>query len=92
MSHAANLGMLEMIKVIASVGARDFQHAFDRALLQGELECAKWLHEHGAKLVPGIVMGACETLNPDGLSFLADLNAPFTNERRRSARAARVGA
>ena len=61
--------------------ARDFQHAFDRALLHGELECAKWLHEHGAKLVPGIVMGACETLNPEGLSFLADLNAPFTNER-----------
>src|SRR5262249_47353416 len=53
MSHAANLGRLEMIKAIASVGARDFQHAFDRALLQGELECAKWLHEHGAKLVPG---------------------------------------
>ncbi len=79
MSHAANLGRLEIIKAVAALGARDHQHAFDRALLQGKLESARWLHEHGAKLVPGIVMGACETLNPDGLGFLADLGAPFTN-------------
>ncbi len=81
MSHAANLGKLEMIQAIAPLGARDFQHAFDRALLQGELDCARWLHEHGAKLLPGIVMGACETLNPAGLSFLVELEAPFTDEK-----------
>jgi ankyrin repeat protein len=81
MSHAANLGRLDIIKAVADLGARDFQHAFDRALLQGQIECAKWLHEHGAKLAPGIVMGACETLNPAGLRFLSDSNAPFTNER-----------
>jgi hypothetical protein len=79
MSHAANLGKLEIIKSIAALGARDHQHAFDRALLQGQLESARWLHQHGAKLVPGIVMGACETLNPAGLRFLADLKAPFTD-------------
>lgn len=79
MSHAANLGRLEIIKAIAELGARDFQHAFDRALLQGNLECARWLHEHGAMLAPGLVMGCCETLNPAGLSFLADLGAPFTD-------------
>jgi hypothetical protein len=72
MSHAANLGQVEMVKTIAVLGARDFQHAFDRALLQGELECARWLHERGARLAPGIVMGCCETLNADGLSFLAE--------------------
>jgi hypothetical protein len=81
MSHAANLGRLEMIKAVASLGARDYQHAFDRALLQGKLECARWLHEQGAKLVPGIVMGTCETLNPAGLGFLADLGAPFTDAK-----------
>src|SRR5205085_4963200 len=70
MSHAANLGRLEIIKAVASLGARDYQHAFDRALLQGKLESARWLHEHGAKLTPGIVMGACETLNSAGLGFL----------------------
>src|SRR5436190_11525503 len=81
MSHAANLGRLEIIKAVASLGARDYQHAFDRALLQGKLECARWLHEHGAKLLPGIVMGTCETLNPAGLAFLADLGAPFTDTK-----------
>src|SRR6185503_10895087 len=79
MSHAANLGRLEIIKAVAELGARDFQHAFDRALLQGKLESARWLHEHGAKLEPGIVMGSCETLNPAGLGFLAELGAPFTD-------------
>jgi ankyrin repeat protein len=81
LSHAANLGRLEMVQAIAALGARDFQHAFDRALLQGKLDCARWLHQHGAKLVPGIVMGACETLNPDGLSLLAELKAPFTDAK-----------
>jgi hypothetical protein len=81
MSHAANLGRLEIIKAVAALGARDYQHAFDRAVLQGKLECARWLHEHGAKLEPGIVMGACETLNAAGLGFLADLGAPFTDDQ-----------
>ncbi|MEW6156114.1 MAG: ankyrin repeat domain-containing protein [Verrucomicrobiota bacterium] len=79
MSHAANLGKLEIIKAVAALGAKDYQHAFARAVLQGQLECARWLHEHGAKLMPGIVMGACETLNPAGLDFLAELRAPFTD-------------
>jgi hypothetical protein len=61
MSHAANLGQLEVIKACAGLGARDYQHAFDRALLQGRIECARWLHAHGAKLTSGIVMGSCET-------------------------------
>src|SRR5580765_5086252 len=77
MSHAANLGRLEIIKAVALLGAWDYDHAFDRALLQGKLESAKWLLENGAKLIPGIVMGACETLNADGLAFLAELKAPF---------------
>jgi hypothetical protein len=81
MSHAANLGRLEIIKAVAVLGARDHQHAFDRAVLQGKLESARWLHEQGAKLVPGIVMGACECLNPAGLGFLADLGAPFTDNK-----------
>jgi hypothetical protein len=81
MSHAANVGRLEIVQAIAALGARDFQHAFDRAILQGKIECARWLHAQGAKLVPGIVMGACETLNLDGLRFLAEAGAPFTDHR-----------
>src|SRR5207253_6707907 len=73
MSHAANLGRLEIVQAAAQLGAQDFQHAFDRALLQGKIECARWLHAQGAKLAPGIVMGSCETLNPAGMRFLAEL-------------------
>src|SRR5688572_15615029 len=81
MSHAANLGRLEIIKAIAGLGARDFQHAFDRALLQGKLETARWLHANGAKLAPGLAMGVCETLNADGLNFLVELGAPLTDAK-----------
>jgi hypothetical protein len=81
MSHAANLGRLEIIQAVSALGARDHQHAFDRALLQGKLECARWLHENGAKLTPGIVMGACECLNPAGLGFLEEFGAPFTDAK-----------
>lgn len=80
MSYAANLGRLDIIEAVAGLGARDFQHAFDRALLRGRIECARWLHAHGATLAPGIVMGACETLNSAGLRFLAENGAPFTDE------------
>jgi len=80
MSHAANLGRMDIVKAMAALGARDFQNAFDRALLQGRIECARWLHEHGARVAPGIVMGACETLNPAGIRLLVELNAPFTDE------------
>jgi len=80
MSHAANLGRLEIIEMMAALGARDFQHAFDRALLQGQIECARWLHAHGATLEPGIIMGCCETLNVAGFEFLAEAGAPFTDQ------------
>ena len=81
MSHAANLGRLGIVQAVAQLGAQDFQQAFDRALLQGEIETARWLHAQGAKLVPGIVMGACETLEPAGLRFLLELGAPLCDRR-----------
>ena len=79
MSHAANLGRLEIVQAIAALGARDLQQAFDRAVLQGRIECARWLHAQGAALAPGIIMGACETLSVDGFSFLLELGAPLTD-------------
>jgi hypothetical protein len=80
MSHAANIGRLEIIKAMAALGARDFQHALGRAMLQGQIECARWLLANGARMEPGIVMGACETLDADGIRFAAEANAPFTDE------------
>ena len=41
MSHAANLGRLEIIEAMAALGAHDVQHAFDRALLQGRIGSAR---------------------------------------------------
>jgi hypothetical protein len=81
MSHAANLGLLDMVKAVATLGAKDVQHAFDRALLQGKIETAKWLHEYGAKLMPGIIMGSCETLNSRGFAFVDEAGGPLTNDK-----------
>jgi hypothetical protein len=79
MSHAANLGRIEIVQAVAAIGAKDFQHAFDRAVLQGQIHVARWLHGRGAQLTPGIIMGACETLNVAGARFVAELNGPFTD-------------
>jgi hypothetical protein len=79
MSHAANMGLPDMVKTIAALGAKDFQHAFDRALLHGDIETAQWLHEQGATFTPGIIMGSCETLNDRGFGFLDDAGAPLTD-------------
>ncbi|TDW99828.1 ankyrin repeat domain-containing protein [Dinghuibacter silviterrae] len=81
MSHAANLGRLDMVKTIATLGAKDFQHAFDRALLHGDIDIARWLLEQGATLTPGIIMGSCETLNERGFGFLDDAGVPLTDEK-----------
>jgi ankyrin repeat protein len=81
MSHAANMGLLEMVKTIAALGATDFQHAFDRALLQGQIATAQWLHEHGAVFTPGIIMGSCETLNDAGFGYLVDAGVPITDHK-----------
>lgn len=81
MSHAANLGLLDMVRVIAVLGAKDFQHAFDRALLHGDIEVARWLQEHGAVFTPGVIMGSCETLNERGFGFLDDAGVPLDDGR-----------
>ena len=81
MSHAANLDLLDMVKTIAALGAKDFQHAFDRALLHGDIETAQWLLTQGAAVTPGIIMGSCETLNERGFAFLDDAGAPLTDDK-----------
>lgn len=75
MSYAANLGRDEIVQVLAAAGAKDLQHAFDRACLQGRIETACWLFAKGANLTRGIVMGACETQNAAGLELLLELGA-----------------
>jgi ankyrin repeat protein len=77
MSFAANFGRLELVEAIAELGARDHQHAFDRALLQGRIECARWLLQHGARATADSILGPCETLDPAGLRLLVELGMPF---------------
>jgi len=60
--------------------ARDFQHAIGRAVLQGQIECARWLLANGARMEPGTVMGARETLDADGIRFAPEMNVPSTDE------------
>lgn len=71
MSFAANLGRLDVVQAIAALGAHDHQHAFDRALLRGNIACARWLYGHGAGVSPDSILGPCETLDPAGLRGLS---------------------
>ena len=80
MSYAANVGQDAIIAMLREMGAEDLQHAFDRACLQGQIETARCLHSMGAQVVPGLVMGPCETLNHEGLAFLLDLGAELADE------------
>jgi ankyrin repeat protein len=79
MSYAANVGQDGIIAMLREMGADDLQHAFDRACLQGQLETARRLHAMGASIVPGLVMGPCETLNADGLALLFELGAELAD-------------
>jgi len=79
MSYAANVGQDAIIAMLRELGAEDLQHAFDRACLQGQLETARRLHAMGARVVQGLVMGPCETLNADGLALLFELGAELAD-------------
>lgn len=79
MSYAANIGQDAIIRMLRELGAKDVQHAFDRACLQGQIETARRLFNGGARPLPGCVMGPCETLNDAGLSLLVDLGAELAD-------------
>jgi len=80
MSYAANVGQTEIIEMLREMGARDVQHAFDRACLQGKVESARRLHAMGARPTAGGIMGCCETLNAEGMRLLLDLGAELVGE------------
>jgi len=80
MSYTANVGQDAIIEMLREMGAKDVQHAFDRACLQGKLDTARQLHAMGARVTPGSVMGPCETLNDAGLALLLDMGAELADE------------
>ena len=80
MSYAANVGQNEIIQMLRELGAKDLQHAFDRACLQGRLETARQLFAMGARPEANALMGPCETLSDTGLAFLLELGAPLSDQ------------
>jgi ankyrin repeat protein len=80
MSYAANIGQDKIIQMLRELGAKDLQHAFDRACLQGRLETARQLYAMGARPEPNALMGPCETLNDAGLNFLFELGVPMQDK------------
>jgi hypothetical protein len=81
MSYAANVGQDAIIAMLCEMGAKDLQHAFDRACLQGKIEAARRLLAMGARPLPGCVLGPCETLNEAGLALLFELGAELADEK-----------
>jgi hypothetical protein len=77
MSYAANLGRSRIVALLHQAGARDLQHAFDRACLQGQLATARQLYALGARPAAGALMGPAETLDADGTAYLLELGAPI---------------
>jgi len=81
MTYAANIGQDAVIEMLHQFGAGDVQPAFNRACLQGKIETARRLKGMGGRIIPGIVMGPCETLNDSGLALLLELGAKLEDER-----------
>jgi len=77
MSYAANLGRDRMIMMLYQMGARDLEHAIDRAALQGKVDTARMLHDLlGKPGVPaGSLGGPAYTLNKAGTALMLELGA-----------------
>ncbi|HKQ80466.1 MAG TPA: ankyrin repeat domain-containing protein [Blastocatellia bacterium] len=81
MSYAANLGRDRIIAMLRDLGADDFQFAFDRACLQGQLETARLLYTMGARPALDSVMGPAETQSGSGMAFLLELGAEISDDK-----------
>jgi hypothetical protein len=77
LSYAANLGRDRIIRMLYDLGARDLQHAIDRALLQSKIDTARMLHEMmGSPPLPdGVLGGAAYTLSATGTQLALELGA-----------------
>lgn len=81
MAYAANLGRDRIIELLCNLGARDFKHALDRAVLQGRIGTARLLTKMGAEPLIDLAMGPAETLNGAGMAFVLDeLGLPLQDE------------
>lgn len=77
MSYAANLGRNEIIKMLAELGADDFEHALDRAALQSKIDTAELLYKFMGSPPPpeGALAGPAYTLSVSGTAFALRVGA-----------------
>jgi hypothetical protein len=77
MSYAANLGRDAIIRMLHELGAKDFEHAIDRAALQSKIGTARMLHDMMGRPVPpnGALDGPAYTLSASGTALLLELGA-----------------
>jgi hypothetical protein len=77
MSYAANIGRNEIIKMLAELGATDFEHALDRAALQSKIDTAELLHGFMGSPPPpeGALGGPAYTLSVSGTAFALRIGA-----------------
>ena len=82
MSYAANLGRDEIIKMLYGLGARDLEHAIDRAALQSKIGTARMLHEWlGSPRPPkGALGGPAYTLSVSGTALMLEFGARVSDE------------
>ncbi|MEZ2346535.1 ankyrin repeat domain-containing protein [Terriglobus sp. RCC_193] len=82
MSYAANLGQDAIIEMLSSLGARDWQYAFGRACLQGQVGTARRLHAlmDDPRPLHESLSGAAYTLNVAGTELLFQLGARAADE------------
>ena len=82
MSYAANLGRDAIIKMLYELGARDLEHALDRATLQSKIGTAKLIHElMGAPPPPANLLdGAAYTLSASGTAVLFEMGVQLRVE------------
>jgi hypothetical protein len=82
LSYAANLGRNQIIQMLYDLGARDLQHAIDRALLQSKIDTARLLHRlMGSPRIPdGLLGGTAYTLSATGTELALELGAKVVDE------------
>lgn len=86
MSYAANVGRNEIIQMLHDMGAKDHEHAIDRAALQGKIETARLLHElMGKPAAPdGCLAGPAYTLSSNGTELMLELGAKLYDDEGKS--------
>ena len=77
MSYAANLGRDRIIEALIALGAKDFEHAIDRATLQSKIDTARLLYARmSAPRLPNDPLdGPAYTLSPSGTALMFELGA-----------------